>query len=210
MLIDQSVAEFLDTTASSSPAPGGGSVSALTGALGAALTSMVCRLTIGKKKYALVEPAMQETLTRAEEIRNRCCSLIDEDTAAFNAVMIAFGMPKETDEQKSARTNAIHAATRQATLVPLELMRALGRTLPLVELAAAQGNANSRSDAGVAALMIGAAARGAALNVYINLAGLPEDSFRGDVRKEAEELESKVSVASGQICESVRASLLPT
>ncbi len=208
MLIQQTVSEFLDTTASSSPAPGGGSVSALAGSLGAALTAMVCRLTIGKKKYADVEQSMQDTLTKVEPIKNRCRALIDEDTVAFNGVMAAFGLPKETDEQKSARTRAIHEATRKATLVPLELMRTLNTSLPFVDVVAQKGNANSRSDAGVAALLIGTAARGAALNVYVNLSGLPEDSFREETQLEAEELERKIVAATEGIAAQVRKSLL--
>ena len=207
MLIHQTVAEFLDTTASSAPAPGGGSVSALAGALGAALTSMVCRLTIGKKKYAAVEPAMHETLLAAEDIRNQCLSLIDQDTAAFNGVMAAFGLPKETEEQKTARQRSIHDATRQATLVPLELMRSLERMLGLVATVAEQGNVNSRSDAGVAALLVGSAARGAALNVYVNLGGLPDDAFRKETRHETERLEQKIVTEADRIAQSVRTAL---
>ena len=207
MLIHQTVSEFLDTTASSAPAPGGGSVSALAGALGAALTSMVCRLTIGKKKYTAVEHAMQETLALAEDVRVQCRSLIDEDTAALNTVMVAFGLPKDTEEQKSVRTRAIHTATRQATMVPLELLRTLERSVPLVEAVAEKGNANSRSDAGVAALLIGTAARGAALNIYVNLSGLPEDAFRGETQMETEERERKITEQTDRIAATVRSAL---
>ncbi|MCU0453224.1 MAG: cyclodeaminase/cyclohydrolase family protein [Bacteroidetes bacterium] len=207
MLIHQTVSEFLDTTASSSPAPGGGSVSALAGALGAALTSMVCRLTIGKKKYAAVEADMQASLAQSEALRNQFLSLIDQDTAAFNGVMAAFGLPKETDEQRSARESAIHDATRQATLVPLELMRTLQRALPFTAIVAEKGNKNSASDAGVAALLIGSAARGAALNVYVNLSGLPENAFRRDTEQETRGLEQKIVTESDRIAATVRSSL---
>lgn len=207
MLIHQSVSEFLDTTASSAPAPGGGSVSALAGALAAALTSMVCRLTIGKKKYAAVEAEMQAALGPAEELRNHFRSLIDQDTAAFNGVMAAFGLPKETDEQKADRQRAIHDATRQATLVPLELMRALQRLLPMTALVAEKGNRNSASDAGVAAVLTGAAVRGAAMNVYVNLTVLPEDDFRKETLREATDLEQKVAAESDRIAGLVRSSL---
>jgi formiminotetrahydrofolate cyclodeaminase len=207
MLIHQSVAEFLDTTASSSPAPGGGSVSALAGALAAALTSMVCRLTIGKKKYAAVEADMQAAVGPSEELRNHLRSLIDQDTAAFNGVMAAFGLPRETDEQKAARQRAIYDATRQATLVPLELMRTLQRLLPLTALVAEKGNTNSSSDAGVAAVLTGAAARGAAMNVYVNLSGLPEDDFRKETMREAAYLEQKITTEADRIAGLVRSSL---
>jgi formiminotetrahydrofolate cyclodeaminase len=208
MLIHRSVSEFLDTTASSSPAPGGGSVSALAGALAAALTSMVCRLTIGKKKYAAVEADMQAALGTSEELQNHLRSLIDQDTAAFNGVMAAFGLPKETEDQKTARQRAINDATRQATLVPLELMRTLRRLLPLSALVAERGNANSISDAGVAALLAGAAARGAAMNVYVNLSGLPEDDFRKDTMREATDLEQSIAAEADRIAGRVRASMI--
>lgn len=207
MLIHQSVSEFLDSTASSSPAPGGGSVSALAGALAAALTSMVCRLTIGKKKYAAVEAEMQAALGPSEELRNQLRSLIDQDTAAFNGVMAAFALPKENDEQKAERQRAIHDATRQATLVPLELMRTLSRLLPLTALVAEKGNMNSASDAGVAAALTAAAVRGAALNVYVNLSGLPEDDFRKETMREATDLEQRISAESDRIARLVRSSL---
>src|SRR5512136_835155 len=110
MLIHQPVNEFLDTTASSSPAPGGGSVAALAGALGAALTAMVCRLTIGKKKYAEAEVEVKTILTQAEALRGQFTSLVAEDTAAFNKVMEAYALPKDSDAQKALRSAAIREA----------------------------------------------------------------------------------------------------
>src|SRR5512135_943166 len=106
MLTTKTVTEFLNEVASNSPAPGGGSVSALAGSLGAALTSMVCRLTIGKKKYAEVQADMESILRASEELRSQLAGIIDEDTEAFNKVMVAFGMAKETEEQKSLRNKA--------------------------------------------------------------------------------------------------------
>src|SRR5512140_1451810 len=142
---------FLDELASSSPAPGGGSVAALAGALGAALTSMVCNLTIGKKKYADVEDDMKKIIVQSEDLRRRFTELIERDTHAFNKVMEAFGLPKETDPQKALRNAAVREATKEATLVPLEVMKHCIDALALAQEVASRGNANSISDAGVGA-----------------------------------------------------------
>ncbi len=170
---------FLDELASSPPAPGGGSVAALAGALGAALTSMVCRLTIGKKKYAEVETEVKTILTQAEALRGQFTSLVDEDTAAFNKVMEAYALPKDSEAQKALRSAAIHEATKEATMVPLEVMKHCIDAMALAENAAAKGNVNSVSDAGVSALMLHAACESAALNVRINLKGFNDNEFVG-------------------------------
>jgi formiminotetrahydrofolate cyclodeaminase len=170
---------FLDELASASPAPGGGSVAALSGALGSALTSMVCRLTIGKKKYASVEDEMKKILDQSEELRAQFTDLIEKDAAAFNKVMEAFSLPKDSEAQKALRGAAIHEATKEATLVPLQVMKHCIDALALVQTVAASGNPNSVSDAGVAALMLHSAVEGAALNVRINLKGLDDTDFVG-------------------------------
>ena len=187
MAIKKSLNAFLDELASSDPAPGGGSVAALAGALGAGLTAMVCNLTIGKKKYAAVGEQMKEILGQAEDLREKFTVLIETDTAAFNKVMEAFGLPKETDPQMALRAAAIREATKEATLIPLQVMTHCIDALALARIAAAAGNANSVSDAGVSALMLNAAAEGAALNVQINLNGLNDPEFVG---WKSEELES--------------------
>jgi formiminotetrahydrofolate cyclodeaminase len=170
---------FLDELASSSPAPGGGSVAALAGALGAGLVSMVCALTIGKKKYADVEGEMKKIQMQSEALRGQFTVLVDRDTDAFNKVMETYALPKETEPQKALRAAAIRAATKEATLVPLEVMKHCIDGLALAQNVAASGNANSVSDAGVAALMLHAACEGAALNVKINLNGLDDADFVG-------------------------------
>ncbi len=179
MLVNKTVNGFLNELASQSPAPGGGSVAALSGALGSALTTMVCHLTIGKKKYADVEEEMKTTLARAESLRAQFTSLIDKDTEAFNKVMEAFSLPKETDGQKALRAAAITGATKEATLVPLEVMKHCIDAMALAQEVAANGNVNSVSDAGVSALMLHAACEGAALNVKINLNTLDDPDFVG-------------------------------
>ena len=180
MLTTKTVNEFLDEVASSSPAPGGGSVSALAGSLGAALSSMVCRLTIGKKKYVDVQTEMEAILRSSEELRGKLTAIIDEDTLAFNRLMSAFGMPKDTDEQKGQRTKAIQESTKSATLVPLHLMDLCEEGIGLAQTVAEKGNRNSLSDAGVSLLLLQAAAHGASLNVRINLPGLEDQQFRDE------------------------------
>ena len=170
---------FLDELASSSPAPGGGSVAALAGALGAALTAMVCNLTIGKKKYAAVDEEMKKILLQAEEMRALFTALIDKDTEAFNKVMEAFSLPKDTEPQKALRSAAIREATKEATNVPLEVMKHCIDALALTQQVAASGNVNSVSDAGVSAYMLHAAVEAAALNVRINLNNLNDSEFVG-------------------------------
>ena len=177
MATKKSMNGFLDELASSSPAPGGGSVAAVAGALGAALTSMVCNLTIVKKKYIAVEEQLKKVLKDSEELRARFTVLIDKDTEAFNKVMEAFSLPKDDDSQKALRDAAITAATKEATMVPLEVMKHCIDAMALAQNVAENGNKNSISDAGVSALMLHAACESAALNVRINLNGLADTEF---------------------------------
>ncbi len=207
MLIDKPVAGFLDEVASNSAAPGGGSVAAFAGALGAGLTAMVCRLTIGKKKYADVEGEMQDVLGKVEEMRLQFTELIEKDAEAFNAVMRAFSMPKETEEQKEARSSAIQEATKSAALVPLEIMELCERALPLASIAATKGNVNSISDAGVAASMFYASCESAALNVRINLSTVQDDEFVHDTTVKAEGLLASVQQRTREILGHVKAAL---
>ncbi len=179
MLIEKTVSAFLDELASRSPAPGGGSVAALAGAAGAALSSMVCNLTIGKNKYAAVEDEMKALLEKTENLRRQFTSLVDRDTEVFTRVMEAYGLPKENDDQKALRKAAIQAATKEAVLVPLTVMRHTVDALALTATIARKGNKNSVSDAGVSALMLQAACEGAALNVQINLQGIEDVEFVG-------------------------------
>lgn len=189
----KTLAGFLDDVASSSPAPGGGSVAALAGALGAALTSMVCNLTIGKKKYAGVEEEMNRILKNSEDLRARFTVLIGKDAEAFNKVMEAYSLPKENDAQRALRDAAITAATKEATMVPLEVMKHCIDALALCQNVAANGNRNSVSDAGVSALMLHAACAAAALNVKINLKGLNDLEF---VNWKTDEVESLIRTSS--------------
>ncbi len=174
MLIDMSVRDFLREIASSSPAPGGGSASAAAGAMGAALTEMVINLTVGKKKYAAVAAELSALLPPLRLIRSALENAIDRDTEAFNQVMKAFALPKEAEEQIKTRALAIQEATLRATEVPLSVMEAAAKALEITLIVAQKGNKNSASDAGVAGLLLSSAIDGAALNVRINLPGLPD------------------------------------
>jgi len=180
---------FLGELASDTPTPGGGSVAALSGALGAALASMVSNLTIGKKKYADVEEEMKELLGVTETLRLELTELIDEDAEAFDRVMAAMKLPKESDEEKAARRRAIEDALVEAAAVPLAVMGKCVDVASLAKVAAAKGNRNAVSDAGVAALVARAGAHAARLNVLINLSGIRSDERRDFVDESRRELE---------------------
>ena len=205
----KAVQAFLDEVASNAPAPGGGSVAALSGALGAALTAMVCRLTIGKKKYAEVEEEMKRTLEQAETLRARFTELIDKDTAAFGKVMEAFSLPKDTPPQKALRSAAITEATKEASLVPLEVMKHCIDALALAQQVASQGNTSAASDAGVSALMLHAACSGAALNVRINLNGLDDPEFVGWKTDEVESIQNTSTMMLEEIQAVLETKLAP-
>jgi formiminotetrahydrofolate cyclodeaminase len=177
MLSSLSVSQFLDETASNSPAPGGGSVSALAASLGTALTSMVCRLTMGKNSNIAVQIELESVLIKSEKLRAKFAALIDEDTDAFKKVIAAYRLPKESTEQIAQRTAAIQSAYKDATMVPMQLLESCAEAVTLVNIVWAKGNKSSLSDAGVAVLMIGAACDGAAMNVRINLASITDLSF---------------------------------
>ncbi|MCR4407048.1 MAG: cyclodeaminase/cyclohydrolase family protein [Anaerolineae bacterium] len=175
------VTTFLDELASSAPAPGGGSVAALAGALGAALVSMVCNLTVGKPKYADVQNDIQALLEQSEALRRELVDLLEADVQVYTSVSKAYKMPRDTEEEKAARQEAIQAALKEATAVPMKVAEACVKILDLCTPAAEKGNVNAVSDAGVAALMAEAALRSAALNALINLGAIRDEEF---VRKE--------------------------
>ncbi|MDG6220500.1 MAG: cyclodeaminase/cyclohydrolase family protein [Candidatus Thermoplasmatota archaeon] len=189
MLSEKSVKDFLAELSSESPAPGGGSVAALAGALAAGLNSMVANLTIGKDKYAMSQDMMIAVRGRSGVLRGKLVQLVDDDTAAFNKVMDAFKMPKETEEQKKARSDAIQAATKKAAEIPLEVCKISNEILKLTKVVAERGNQNSITDAGAAALMADAAIQIAALNVKINLSSIKDEAFVEDMSKKLSEIE---------------------
>ena len=176
-LTDQPVFQFLDALASSAPAPGGGSVAALSGALGAALVSMVCNLTVGKKRYADVQEDIQSLLEESEGLRHKLVDLLQADVEAYTAVSQAMKMPRETDEEKAVRAEVLQKALKKATIVPLQIASACVEVIGLCQPAAEKGNKHAVSDAGVAILMAEAGLRSAALNVLINLGWIDDQSF---------------------------------
>jgi len=207
MLIDKTVSQFLDELASNSPAPGGGSVAALAGAVGAALSSMVCNLTVGKKKYVDVQDEIKAILEQTELLRKEMTQLIDRDTEAFNAVMAAFGLPKGTESEQAKRSAAIQEATKAATLIPLSVMRACEKALLHARAVAQKGNKNSASDAGVAALMLQASCAGASLNVRINLSGLKDADFVQQIVEQSAEIVLNVEKTAREVLAEVEKSL---
>lgn len=195
MLLEKTVQEFVSSVASKDPAPGGGSVAALSSSLGSALTAMVGNLTIGRKSYEKLTPEQQEELDRnfktVQELIERLNQLTEEDTTAFNGVMKAFKMPKESDEEKKARKNAIEEATKEALEVPLTVGKESLKILKTQQVFADYGNPNAITDVGVGALLAYAGLEGALFNVLINLQGLSDEAYIADVKKQCQELKEE-------------------
>ena len=187
-LIEMTLTGFVDTTASDAPAPGGGSVSALEGALGAALTSMVCALTLGKKKYADVQDLAASTEKQALALKDRYLDIIDRDTEAFNAVSAVFSMSKETDADKAARKAAMQAALKLCTATPMEMMELAVETLRMIDTVSGKLNASAASDLGCAILAMKSAIQGAWLNVLINVGGIDDAAFAKEAREKGERM----------------------
>lgn len=168
---------FLDDLASASPTPGGGAAAALTGAMGAALVSMVCRLTIGRPRYAAVEEAMTQILAEADNTRARLLALAEDDARAYGVVAAAYKLSRSNEAERQARAAAIQAALKDAVDPPLAVTRACRALLPLCLQVAAHGNTNVVSDAGVAGELAAAGVRGSILNVRINLSQIADPAF---------------------------------
>lgn len=204
MAENETIATFLDGLASSAPTPGGGGAAAISGAMGAALVSMVCNLTIGKKKYAEVEADLKDVLGKSESLRRELTGMIQADVEAFDAVMGAYGLPKESDDDKAKRKDAIQAALKVATDVPLDCCRACRKVIDLAEIAAEKGNLNVVSDAGVAVLSAFAGLRSAALNVYVNAKGVEDRAFADERLKELEGLLGEAAARNERVYEVVK------
>jgi glutamate formiminotransferase / formiminotetrahydrofolate cyclodeaminase len=177
-LLKMNLREFCNETLSDSPAPGGGSVAALMGALGASLGGMVANLSAGKRAWDDNLEYFSDRAVKAQQLKDELLSLVDEDTAAFNNVMDAFALPKESAEEKAARSAAIEQATKHAAEIPLKAMEAAFKSYQLLSEMADKGNPASISDVGVGALATRACIEGAAMNVRINLAGLKDEKFK--------------------------------
>jgi formiminotetrahydrofolate cyclodeaminase len=196
---DRSLQSFLDQVASAEPAPGGGTVAALSGALGASLVAMVCRLTVGKKGYEAVSAEMQTILPRAEALQRELTELMQADTDAYARVMDAYKLPKTTDDEKAARTRAIQTALQHAADVPLRVAECCAQVLELARVVAEKGNKNAASDGGVGALMAVAGLRGAAFNVLINLNSISDEAFKQERRARVTALQTHAERAAREI-----------
>jgi glutamate formiminotransferase/formiminotetrahydrofolate cyclodeaminase len=198
---------FANETASESPAPGGGSISAYMGALGAALGTMVANLSSHKAGWDARWKEFSDWADKGQAVMNRLLALVDEDTAAFDKIMAALGMPKGSDEEKAARAAALEAATLYATEVPLKTMKASLEVFPIVKAMATEGNPASVSDAGVGALAARSAVLGAQMNVRINAAGLADKAAAEKLCAEAAEIAAAAIAAEAEVLEIVNAKL---
>ena len=206
-LIRMTLKGFADETASESPAPGGGSISAYMGALGAALGTMVANLSAHKRGWDERWKEFSDWAEKGQAVMQELIALVDEDTAAFDKIMNAFGLPKGTDEEKAARAAAIEEATLYATQVPLRTMKASFRAFEIARAMASEGNPNSVSDAGVGALAARSAVLGAELNVKINAAGLKDRAAADKLVAEAAEIASKAILEEKEILEIVNSKI---
>ena len=198
-LVEQRVIDFVAATASKEPTPGGGAIAALTAATGAALAEMVANLTVGKKGYEAVQTEMEELQAKAEAIRERMLELSQADADVFNIFMNALGLPKNTDEEKAARTAAIQQAYKDAAMVPFEIGELANQIFDLAELASRKGNQNLITDGIIAAINARAAVKSAFLNVRINLSGIKDESFVAELTSKMYAIEKDLDVKESSI-----------
>ena len=190
-LVNMSVHSFADETASDSPAPGGGSIAALAGALGASLGTMVANLSAGKRGWEDRVTEFSPWAEKGQQLKDQLLKLVDEDTKAFDRIMSAFGLPKGTAEEKEIRKNAIEESSQYATEIPFKTMQVAFSCLPLLKEMSEKGNPNSLSDVGVAVICIKTAVRGAWFNVLINAKGLNDRLFADKIVEDAKALLEK-------------------
>jgi glutamate formiminotransferase / formiminotetrahydrofolate cyclodeaminase len=206
-LVDLRITEFADLLASDEPAPGGGSTAALCGCLAAALAAMVANLTHGKKGYTEHNAEMDEIALSGQKYKAKFSMLIDQDTLAFNDVMAAMKLPKKSDAEKACRLKAIDGANKIATLIPFQVVETCLEVIGLIDAVAVRGNQNSLSDAGVAALALGTACDGAAMNVRINLQGIEDRKWALDLDAKTKELQDKLHSARAKVLKFVETKL---
>lgn len=206
-LVDMNLTAFADETASESPAPGGGSIAAYVGALGISLATMVANLSSHKRGWDDRWEEFSDHAERGQHLKDELLRLVDEDTAAFNGIMAAFGLPKNTETEKSSRTEAIQEATKRAILIPLKVMGTAHASLAVIRAMAETGNPNSVSDAGVGALCARTAVIGAHLNVRINASGLNDKVFLEEILSKAKRMEEEAVRMETEILAIVEAKL---
>jgi methenyltetrahydrofolate cyclohydrolase len=204
MITERPVDAFLNDLASSAPTPGGGSAAAVMGAMGAALVSMVCNVTIGKKGHEAAESEMKSVRAESERVRLRLTAMVAADVAAFDGLMAAYRLPKQSDEDKSRRAEAIELNLRAATESPLQCARACAEVIALAKRAAVCGYLGVISDAGVGVLAAHAALRSAALNVYINVPSLKDRTFASLATAEIEQLLDRCALETEAVFALVR------
>ena len=201
MYIDQPIRHFLDKLASKSPEPGGGSVAALTGSLGAGLVSMVCSLTLGKEKYKDVQPQVEALIKESEKLRVEMQDLIQKDTEVYGGLSEVYKMPKNTDAEKAARTAKMQEALKKACQVPFEIGLKSLEVAQLAQRAAEIGNVAAVSDAGVAVLLAQACAQSAALNVKINVNSIKDDTYNKETWSKMEAVLKQVAALEKSVME---------
>ena len=206
-LVGLNVADFIDKLGSDAPAPGGGSASALAGAVGISLTRMVAALTLGKEKYRDQDQLMLEIMQKAEKLQRELLFSIDRDTEAFKGVTRVFSMPKETDQEKELRKVAMQLALQEATIVPFRMMGFALEALELTKKAVGKSNTNAASDLGVASLTLKAAVQGAWLNVLINLGGIKDQDFVNEYQGKGNEILEKALPMADDIYQDILGSL---
>ena len=204
MLTNQKITDFLQKTASGTPVPGGGSVSALSAALGAGLTEMVANLTIAKKGYEAVENQMQEVAQTVQNLRKKLVTEVDKDSNAYKDVLAAFKLPKTTEDEKEQRTQAIQNAMKNAARVPLGVAYDALQVMDLAEKVIRNGNRNAVSDGAVGTMMARTAVLGALFNVKINLASVKDRAFVEEMMGEVNKLESRVHEREAEILSYVK------
>lgn len=204
MLTELSIQSFIDKVTGSDPVPGGGSVSALNGALATSLAAMVANLTIGRKKYVEVNDLMEELSVRFSKLTTQLVADVDRDSDAYDRVFAAFKLPKETDEEKEVRAEAIQRETKYAAQVPMEVARAVHSVLPYIDEVARKGNSNAVTDACVSMMCARTAVLGALLNVRINLMSIKDEAFVQAMSKEADEIELSTIAAEKKVLDYVK------
>jgi glutamate formiminotransferase/formiminotetrahydrofolate cyclodeaminase len=202
-LVDMNLTAFANETASESPAPGGGSISAYVGALGVSLGTMVANLSSHKRGWDDRWEEFSDVAERGQKLKDTLLNLVDEDTRAFNRIMEAFGLPKKTDEEKKIRTKAIQEASKYAMEIPFKVMETSYRSVEIMRAMAENGNPNSVSDAGVGALCALTAVEGAFLNVKINASGIHDKQFTQELISKGEEILQKTRACRDAIMETV-------
>lgn len=207
--LNQEIQAFTDVLASKASVPGGGGASALVGAVGTALGSMVGALTVGKKKYADVEAEIIELMKKADVVRAELLKQIDEDARVFEPLSKAYGLPKETEEQKAEKEKIMEACLHEACSVPMEIMVKCCEAIELQKEFAAKGSSLAISDAGVGVAFCKAALQGASLNVFINTKSMKERDYADNLNKQALDMLAKYVPMADEIYESVFARLRP-